>query len=83
MSTISDSWVPYARQQFAADTVGLLQSGTEYIHCGEAMHNIGAEVSSIRTPISTDDDPAEQAFDIYLQTRVLRCDCGFQMEIPE
>lgn len=83
MSTISDSWILYARRDSVADTVRLLQSGTDYIHCGEPMQYSGAELRSIRTPMSTNSDPADLAFDIYLETRVLRCACGFQMEIPD
>ncbi|MCA4134531.1 hypothetical protein [Arthrobacter sp. M4] len=83
MSTISDAWLPYVRHTLAADTVELLQSGADFMHCGEPMHTIGGEVSSIQTPMSTETDPTDRSFDIYLQTRVLRCACGFQMEIPD
>lgn len=83
MSTISESRIPYAANEPEGDTVELLQFGGEFIHCGEPMQNSGAELRSIRTPMTTDESDADRAFDIYLQTRVLRCGCGFQMEIPD
>lgn len=64
------------------ETTDVLQFGTEYIHCGEPMHAAGSELRSIYAPVTT--EPATQGIlDVYLSTRVLRCACGFQMEIPE
>lgn len=53
----------------------------EFLHCGEPMKLGGSSTRSIYASISTDssEDPL---LDVYLQTRVLRCPCGFQMELP-
>ena len=63
-------------------SIGVLQFGGEYIHCGEPMHVASSELrnaySSMGTPSETD-----PVLDVYLRTRVLRCSCGFQMEIPD
>lgn len=68
-------------------TSGVLQFGGEYIHCGEPMHAAGSELRSIYAPMTTEPVPAEQTtgevLEVYLRTRVLRCGCGFQMEIPD
>lgn len=55
--------------------------GTTYVHCGEPMSTSDPDQRSARMPVSTQ-PPAEDFLGIYLQTRVLRCRCGFQMEIP-
>ncbi|WP_426998234.1 hypothetical protein [Pseudarthrobacter sp. N5] len=60
---------------------GVLEFGGEYIHCGEPMHTAGSELRSIYAPVTTEQS-GEGVLDVYLRTRVLRCGCGFQMEIP-
>lgn len=66
-----------------ADQTGdVLIFGGHYIHCGQPMRKAGSELRRLSAPLSTegtDGDP----LDVYLATRVLRCDCGFQMELPE
>lgn len=52
---------------------GVLQFGGEYIHCGEPMRTASNEMRTL----------GDRPLDIYLRTRVLRCACGFQMEIPD
>ena len=59
----------------------VLQFGGEYIHCGQPMHTANTEMRNIYSPVTTE-PAAAGLLDIYLSTRVLRCDCGFQMEIP-
>jgi uncharacterized Zn finger protein len=60
----------------------VLQFGGQYIHCGEPMHAAGSELRSVYAPATTEVQAA--AFlEVYLSTRVLRCSCGFQMEIPQ
>jgi hypothetical protein len=59
----------------------VLQFGGQYIHCGEPMHAAGAELRSVYSPVTTE-IAAIGLLEVYLSTRVLRCDCGFQMEIP-
>ncbi|MEC5181927.1 hypothetical protein [Arthrobacter sp. CG_A4] len=63
-------------------TSGILQFGGTYIHCGEPMHTIGSETRNIYAPLTTEQS-AEPVLDVYLRTRVLKCACGFQMEIPD
>lgn len=60
----------------------VLQFGGQYIHCGEPMHAAGSELRSVYTPVTTNTQAAD-LLKVYLSTRVLRCSCGFQMEIPE
>jgi hypothetical protein len=64
-----------------------VQSGGGYIHCGEPMHAASSGLRSIYAPMTTEPVPAgqtsEDVLEVYLRTRVLRCGCGFQMEIPE
>ncbi|MDQ1058201.1 putative Zn finger protein [Arthrobacter globiformis] len=65
----------------------VLQFGSEYIHCGEPMHAAGSELRSVYAPVTTEQVRTEQtsqgALEVYLHTRVLRCACGFQMELPQ
>jgi hypothetical protein len=61
---------------------GVLQFGGEYLHCGKPMRIAGSEHRSIYAPISTEQSGGG-ALEVYLRTRVLRCGCGFQMEIPD
>lgn len=63
-------------------TSPILQFGDEYIHCGEPMRLAGSDLHSIYSPLSTEQS-SEDVLGVYLRTRVLRCVCGFQMEIPE
>jgi len=52
-----------------------------HIHCGEAMSPADPELRSSHRTVSTQPGPAD-VLEVYLRTRVLRCRCGFQMEIP-
>ena len=61
---------------------GVLQFGGAYLHCGKPMTVGGSEHRSIYAPVSTE-QPGDAPLDVYLRTRVLRCGCGFQMEIPD
>ncbi|MFE4837266.1 hypothetical protein ACFRAU_21630 [Arthrobacter sp. NPDC056691] len=56
--------------------------GGHYMHCGQPMAKAGSEVRRLSAPLTTE-GPAEDTLDVYLSTRVLRCTCGFQMELPE
>jgi hypothetical protein len=66
-------------------TIGVLQFGGEYVHCGQPMRLAGSAHRSLHAPILTDDpgnDPARDLLDVYLKTKVLQCSCGFRMELP-
>ncbi|MBT2512303.1 hypothetical protein [Arthrobacter sp. ISL-30] len=67
-----------------ASKTAVLKFGNFYIHCGAPMTVAGTELRSIYVPISTDKPSPTPGnlLDVYLRTRVLRCACGFQMEIP-
>lgn len=55
--------------------------GAHYMHCGQPMEKAGSELRILCAPLSTE-GAAEDALDVYLSTRVLRCTCGFQIELP-
>jgi hypothetical protein len=63
-------------------SIGVLQFGDEYIHCGEPMHVASSELRNAYSSQRTDSE-SDGVLDVYLRTRVLRCSCGFQMEIPD
>lgn len=52
-----------------------------YRHCQEPMSAVDPERRSAQRPVSTHAGTPDFLGD-YLRTRVLRCRCGFQMEIP-
>lgn len=60
----------------------ILIFGGHYMHCGQPMEKAGSELRRLSAPLSTEDTD-EGELDVYLSTRVLRCVCGFQMELPE
>jgi hypothetical protein len=60
----------------------VLVFGGHYIHCGQPMQKVGSELRRLHAPTTMDQNAAD-ALDVYLSTRVLRCSCGFQMELPE
>jgi hypothetical protein len=60
----------------------VLLFGGHYIHCGRPMERAGHELRRLHAPVSTS-RPDGEALDVYLSTRVIRCACGFQMELPE
>jgi hypothetical protein len=55
--------------------------GGDYIHCGEPMSATDPDLRNPFQSVSTDEAPPD-VLGVYLQTRVLRCRCGFQLEIP-
>ncbi|RKR12743.1 hypothetical protein [Arthrobacter oryzae] len=52
-----------------------------YRHCQEPMSAVDPERRSAHLPVSTHAGTQDFLGD-YLRTRVLRCRCGFQMDIP-
>lgn len=60
---------------------GLLRFAGEYFHCGEPMSLMGSNIKSIYAPLSTD-EANEDASVVNVGTKVLRCQCGFQLELP-
>lgn len=61
---------------------GVLVFGGHYVHCGLPMQKIGSEVRQLSVP-GLSAGPPEDAVGVYLTAQVLRCSCGFQMDVPE
>lgn len=54
-----------------------------YVHCGEPMAPPGPRTPTTqRTFPSPGPSGLEDSLEVYLATRVLRCRCGFQVELP-
>ena len=60
--------------------LGVLQFGGEYFHCGTPMASVSSGTSSI---YGTELGRHRTIHDVHLPTRLLRCGCGFQMEVPD
>ena len=60
----------------------VLQFGGAYLHCGEPMSGAGSEQRGLYS-VASAEGFGDGSLDVYLRTRVLRCRCGFQMEIPD
>jgi hypothetical protein len=79
---------PDGKHPDSKDTAGSLSSDGiipdvlsfdgHYIHCGMPMARFGADTHHV-----LNDRLLPETLGAYLATRVLRCDCGFQMEIPD
>ncbi|WP_146033029.1 hypothetical protein [Arthrobacter sp. AFG20] len=63
-------------------TGDLLIFGWHYLHCGELMKKTGSELRRLSASVSSDSAPGDTR-DVYLSTRVLKCRCGFRLEVPE
>ncbi|MDQ0676968.1 hypothetical protein QFZ30_000350 [Arthrobacter pascens] len=77
MSISSDAYAPGESNQ-----CNVLVFGGQYMHCGQPMEKSGTELRHLQGPRSTE-NVQYWALDVYLSTRVLRCICGFQIEVPE
>jgi hypothetical protein len=55
----------------------------EYIHCGEAMKAPDSDLEGIVETSSTERQTPRASLTTYLRTRVRRCACGFQVELPD
>ncbi|MFF1829071.1 hypothetical protein [Paenarthrobacter sp. NPDC058040] len=72
--------VPEIQTEFlSTSAAGLWFSCT---HCGEPMTLGRAAERFIEAPRTTDDPETPSLLEVYLQTQVLHCRCGFQMEVP-
>lgn len=60
---------------------GAVHRDDAYSHCQEPMSAVDPERRSAHRPVSTHAGTPDFLGD-YFRTRVLRCRCGFQMEIP-
>lgn len=77
MSISPDAFVPEGPSQ---DNV-LVFAG-HYVHCGQLMEKGRAGLRRCHASRTTE-NVQDEALDVYLSTRVLRCACGFQIEVPE
>ena len=72
--------VPEIQQEFLSTAAaGLWFSCT---HCGDPMTLGRPTERVIEAPRSTADPESPNLLEVYLQTQVLHCRCGFQMEVP-
>lgn len=58
---------------------GVLHFGRYFIHCGEPMEELGDRLSHLHRPIGGRDSSRGR---VALRTRRLKCQCGFQLEVP-
>lgn len=59
-------------------TLGMLQSGDTYLHCGEPMEEGELQLSALKV----EDGDLMDAPSVRVEMTVLKCPCGFQMSIP-
>lgn len=72
--------IPEIQAEFlATSAAGLWFSCT---HCGEPMTLGRPAERVIEAPRTTGDPDGPSLLEVYLQTQVLHCRCGFQMEVP-
>ncbi|MCD4853686.1 hypothetical protein LN996_22965 [Arthrobacter sp. AK01] len=75
-----ESLVPEIQREFlSTSAAGLWFSCT---HCGDPMTLGRPAERVIEAPRTTDDPESPSLLEVYLQTQVLHCRCGFQMEVP-
>ncbi|MCC3274202.1 hypothetical protein MUK71_01015 [Arthrobacter zhangbolii] len=67
---------------WARCTVRSEDDAADYMHCGEPMQPRDHRQQSIFEPLTTSSMQAQAPADVQLDTTVLRCHCGFQLEIP-
>ena len=69
-----------------ATAPGVLHFGRYFIHCGEPMEDIGEGVVRLGPPAGSRGGPAGSrggpSATISMRTRLLRCHCGFQLDVP-
>ncbi|MGR0160638.1 hypothetical protein [Paenarthrobacter nitroguajacolicus] len=75
-----DALVPAIQSEFlSTSAAGLWFSCT---HCGDPMTLGRPTERVIEAPRTTDHPDSPSLLEVYLQTQVLHCRCGFQMEVP-
>ena len=63
------------------DNGDLMHRDAPYVHCQEPMSPADPNLRGVQWPVSTQAGPME-FLGAYFRDRVLRCRCGFQMEVP-
>ncbi|MFE4835864.1 hypothetical protein ACFRAU_14445 [Arthrobacter sp. NPDC056691] len=80
LATTAEFLAPVLARYLGPDD-DVVHVGAAYIHCGEPMTPSDVARRQLERPVHTQPGPAD-FLDAYLQTRVLHCRCGFQMEPP-
>ncbi|MEV7605862.1 hypothetical protein AB0N65_10540 [Paenarthrobacter sp. NPDC089322] len=62
---------------------GVLQFGGQYLHCGEPMKTRSCELRTIEASLALQPGRPVRVYEVYINTRVLGCKCGFRMETPD
>ncbi|MFI2565140.1 hypothetical protein [Paenarthrobacter sp. NPDC018779] len=62
---------------------GVLQFGGQFLHCGNPMKTRSCELRRIQAPLALKPGAPLRLYEVYINTRVLGCTCGFRMEIPD
>ncbi len=61
---------------------GLLEFGSHYFHCGEPLRDVATASRSFEAPQTARSRSRNSPLEVHLHTKVLRCRCGFELEIP-
>lgn len=61
---------------------GLLQFGSRYFHCGEPMKDTETALRSVEAPVTGQPPSGDFPRGVHLHTKLLKCRCGFEFEIP-
>ncbi|MFC9354012.1 hypothetical protein [Arthrobacter sp. NPDC057013] len=80
LATTPECLAPVLSRSTPSDEA-VVHLGRDYIHCGEPMAPMDPVRRQLQRPVSTQPGPGD-FLGAYLQTRVLRCRCRFQMEPP-
>lgn len=78
--TVAQAGLIMGRPPLAMD---VLQIEGVYFHCGEPLPTVEYGQRSIYVPVSTEQSHADEPQAVSLSVKLLRCSCGFQMEIPD
>ena len=63
----------------SATTPGVLHVGRHFIHCNEPMTETGEAHSRLARPAGSQHGRSAA---ISIHTRLLKCHCGFQLDVP-
>lgn len=61
---------------------GLLEFGSHYFHCSEPLREVKTALRSFRAPQTGRPPSRSSPPEAHLRTKILRCSCGFELEIP-
>jgi hypothetical protein len=61
---------------------GLLEFGKHYFHCGEPLREVKTALRRFEAPQTGRPRSRSSPQQALLHTKILRCSCGFELEIP-